>query len=765
MKRITLSLILCLLTLVSQAAIIYDETFNYPVATIALESSWTTSGTLTTGTGRNLVSPALTYSNGGGIYALSGLGKTMNADMTSTSNYVSYKPFSATPLSSGVVYLSFLYKAGVIQSQTGVEIFGMASGTSQGPRIWVGKTLNSGFWKFGITRSSTTTADVSWNTTEFNNVNEVVLLVIKYDFGTSTASFYINPTINGTEPASPAASESAIGTARTSLNNLWFRSQGSSMFKYNVGCARVSTTWAEAVATQSNAPKLPTPTLTSATSITVDGFTANWNPVANAISYDVTVYQGTTFISKQNVATTTATFSGLIHGTTYNYKITAKGNMIDFLDSDPSAASTDITTLGFAMPVVGVATFITAQGFTANWTAIPASSGYTIQVLQGSSILNTFNVPDPATASLVITGLNMGTTYGYNIIAKGDGTTTFDSSPSATTECTTNSVAVTSINTDFGNASWGPAAATTLFGSYGSRFINGFNLGNATLYARIITGLKGETHTNAIAVDKNSNLGILTFPELTAPIAQIEIHAASGSDTKSFIVKSYNSVTAAWDLIGTYNTMQAEGIYMIPITGSATKFRIENNTTSGLFVYQIITRTTNPSLLATPIVGAGDNITATGFTANWTPVANATGYSVKVFNGITLVNSYPVIGQSTQSLIISDLSAGTTYTYSVGAIGDGDNLFTDSYLSAASALVSTTVTNVETPNTGFTMWAANKEIHCTENGLIQVYNLQGAKVLEALNTNKLNTSLASGLYIVRFTGKDGQLNTAKVLIK
>jgi hypothetical protein len=48
---------------------------------------------------------------------------------------------------------------------------------------------------------------------------------------------------------------------------------------------------------------------------------------------------------------------------------------------------------------------------------------------------------------------------------------------------------------------------------------------------------------------------------------------------------------------------------------------------------------------------------------------------------------------------------------------------------------------------------------------MEVYNLQGAKVAQVQNTNKVNTNLASGLYMVKFTGTNGQMNNFKVIIK
>ena len=251
-------------------SVLMDETFNYSATNLANEATWTTAGTLTTGTGRNIVSSALTYSDGTNAYILSGTGKTMNADISSTTDYKSYKGFGST-VSSGSIYLTFMYKAGVAQAQTSSEVFGLATGTSAGAQVWVGKgSISTSNYRFGTTRGSTTGTDVKWGATEFADVNAVILVVLKYDFTTSTSSIFLNPTLGSASEPTAETSDNTSTTTRSSLNNLWFRNTGSSSAKYNVGGARVSTTWTDAVA-KNIATKLVNPT--SSISVTSYGKT------------------------------------------------------------------------------------------------------------------------------------------------------------------------------------------------------------------------------------------------------------------------------------------------------------------------------------------------------------------------------------------------------------------------------------------------------------------------------------------------------------
>ncbi|MDO9634090.1 MAG: alpha/beta hydrolase fold domain-containing protein [Paludibacter sp.] len=388
MRKVTLFIVISLITLLSNATVLIDETFNYTVSKLAEEATWTTAGTLTTGTGRSIVTSALTYSDAGKTYILSGVGNTLNSDISSASDYKSYKPFSPSPINSGAVYLSFLYKADVAQGQTNSEVMGLADGISQGPRLWAGKgSVNAANYRFGLTRGSTTSATIIWGTEEFADVSETMLVIIKYDFATTTASVFINPTLGSVEEPVADIIDNTTTTIRTKLDNLWFRSQGTSAVKFNVGGIRVATTWAEVVADR-NTPKLAAPTVNSATEITGEGFTANWSIVENATGYAVNVYEGTTLAKTSQISggtTTNAEITGLLPNTRYTYKVIAKGNGADYSDSEESAASDVFQTLN-----TGIDTILTNFG-DASWgtpvSSAPLSGSYPTTTVNGFTLV------------------------------------------------------------------------------------------------------------------------------------------------------------------------------------------------------------------------------------------------------------------------------------------------------------------------------------------------------------------------------------------
>ncbi|MEI6554530.1 MAG: Ig-like domain-containing protein [Paludibacter sp.] len=230
---------------------LYNEVFDYTLGPLNGQGSWTEAGTITTGTGtRTITSGALTYSDEYGTYILSALGKSMTISLlsgTTVSDFKAYKPFSATSISSGVLYLSFLLKVNASVSSTNQEAFGMADGTSAGPKVVIGKTT-TGFYKLGTVRGATTSADYKYAASPTSlTVGATNLIVLKYDFSSSTSSIYINPKLGDSEPSSPEISDNTSTTIRTKLSNLWSRAQGTVTQNLTIGGVRVSNTWADAV--------------------------------------------------------------------------------------------------------------------------------------------------------------------------------------------------------------------------------------------------------------------------------------------------------------------------------------------------------------------------------------------------------------------------------------------------------------------------------------------------------------------------------------
>jgi len=609
MNKLVFILTLCLATVGANATVYLDETFNYTLGDINGQGSWTTAGTFIGGSTYSIVSPALSYSDPGGSYTLSETGKTLLDSIgTSASDYKAYKPFSGSPVSTGAIYLSFLFKATANITSTNQELFGLADGTSAGAKVLIGKISGSNF-KVGTSRGGTASATDYFYAASPTSliVGTTYFIVLKYDFSTLSSTVFINPTLGGLEAGATSELVCTGGlTARTKLSSIWVRQTGTVVTKSRVGAVRVSDTWAEAVAKYvSPATPLGTPDGVTTGTISNTGFSASWNAVSDALSYSIKTYHGTGLVSTTAVASgTSGSVTGLISGLTYTYTVTAIGDGTTWSNSSPSTPPLSVTTSGGSVSAI-------STDFSTGWTTV------------------------------------LSTTSG--------------SFPAAYSE-------------------------------------NGFDFIAATVLENTKTGQRGETHVNYVTIDKNTYSGSITLPTVSS-LAQIEIHAGTGTANRAFTLQEYNNGT--WSTYGTYTTnavtANIDEVFLINISrASATKLRIANAGGGGMYVYQVVTRSTTPTLLTYPTNGVAELVTATTAKLNWTAVDNASGgYKVYVYKTTTLQSGYPisVAGQTSNTLDVSSLTPNTTtYNYKVQAIGNGDVEFSDSYLSTAS-------TNFTTLNT------------------------------------------------------------------
>ncbi|MCX6308653.1 MAG: T9SS type A sorting domain-containing protein [Bacteroidia bacterium] len=783
MKKITLLVSFLVVALFANAQILLDETFNYPGTSIANswtslvnEPTWTNllaSNYGTIGTIGNLSADALSYGDANGFYALSGTGKLVTSDYTGASGATESKVVKAiTPTSSGVIYMSLLFKPGVAQNQSNSEIMGLSIAGGNGPKVLICKgTLTTTNFRFATTRASSSSTDYKFGLTEFSDINQTFLLVVKYDWTAKTASLFVNPVIGSTtEPTPEVIDNSSTKDVTAAIDGIRFRCTGSSASKFQVSGVRVSTSWAAAVGKQ--VAELVPPTASAATSLTNNGCSANWTPVANATGYDVGVYAAGVLVKTVSVTgptVATAAITGLYSNTAYTYKVTAVADKLTFANSQPGADSPTFTTLGLSVPEVGAATNITTTGFTANWTSVVDATGYDVQLLLNTTLVGTFTALGNGTNSLALNALQMGTTYSYKVIAKG----TIESTPSALITCNTLAASVNSINTDFSQAAvWGncvqpPSTNLPSNGNYPTWKANGFSFEKALIYGGSNTGVNGETHTNLISFDKLTTAAVV-FPAVNS-VAQIEFHAYSGSDAKVIALDELGADGTTWNTLFTYPTNKLEATYIENVSRSTpTTFRLRNNGTTSMNVTQIIVRPTLPTTtpLATPAApNAATNLIAGGFTASWTPVANATGYIVSVWNAAKPVGSnFTVKGTGTTYNVIG-LDSASVCTYKVAAIGDGITN-SNSLLSPPSASFSITagLVAVDQAKVSTSIWSNGKSIYTAEVGDMDVYNLQGMKMISAKRTNQITTNLKSGLYLVKFTNQDRKTTTTKIVI-
>ena len=267
-------------------------------------------------------------------------------------------------------------------------------------------------------------------------------------------------------------------------------------------------------------------------------------------------------------------------------------------------------------PTVQTPTGITTTGFTANWTAVPNAIGYYVNVYNNATPVtyktSQYAAGQVTTSTTFASGLTNNSSYIYKVIAVApSGTTYMDSEES-------------------GSAIAGIGGPSVLLSSYSEALST-----SVTVNCSVTDGAGAGVTARGICYST------ITANPLT---------------TDSKIVDS-----------GTGN-----GSYSLTMSG------LTANTTYYFRAYATNSTRTNYSLvssfriLSTPATPtAATNITSAGITANWTAVASASSYDVKVYQGATLISTTNASGQATNSKAISGLSPNTSYTYTITAKGDG----------------------------------------------------------------------------------------------
>lgn len=357
MKKITLLLTLCMFVFVANAQIIFEETFSaFPTSSDV--TGIPTNGWLNWASNigpastdfRTVANSALSYSDSGGLTALSGTGNSLWNDYTGVSgnNYITYKEFSSTPVSDGTIYMSYLFQA-IKQGGSQGEVLGLTDSIHRGAiRTWVGKGADATTYKLGFTRSSGASADIQYIGTKTFTYGTIYFIVLKYEFATGKGSLFINPTVGSATEPTPDVIDDTKGIARTSMRYLIVRNGGSNKSYYNASSVRICKSWTDAVAAyKTSLPKIGTPAIGSAQSVDAENFTANWTPVSDAVGYTVYVYNSTSMCNKVEIegqSKSSAVIEGLVSNTTYTYKVQAKGDNINKASSELSAESASFKT-------------------------------------------------------------------------------------------------------------------------------------------------------------------------------------------------------------------------------------------------------------------------------------------------------------------------------------------------------------------------------------------------------------------------------------
>ncbi len=398
-------------------------------------------------------------------------------------------------------------------------------------------------------------------------------------------------------------------------------------------------------------------------------------------------------------ATYTEQTAGLksVRGITVRQRSKIAGSIAGLRFSDNWADVVKKTVAGLPAldaPVLGEASAISAEGFTASWTAVANATGYKVRVYNGDDEIAEKTVDGQATTSVVIGNMPPATSLTFTVVALGDGLTYDNSAESAKLAAFQTLAAPAALVFLPSADEWATFASEKdayASGSFPTFQANGYDFTNAYIEAskdeegKSFSGTlaaTGERYTARVKIDKSSYGGMLTLPAV-ASAARVDLYIVSGSDSKKIKIQQFNYTTNAWADLIELDVNKAMEMYSVIPNAGVVKLRIVNSDSSAKQIWKVVTYAAAPTTLSVPVVGEATDLTATGFTANWAAVENAAGYRVLVTSADTLIRT--TTAAEVTSLVVTNLNPETEYTVKVAAIGD-DAAYVGSVLSEAKVI-------------------------------------------------------------------------------
>jgi hypothetical protein len=483
------------------------------------------------------------------------------------------------------------------------------------------------------------------------------------------------------------------------------------------------------------------PNMSSSTSVTATGFTANWTAVTNAQSYRIDVSLFSNFATRLTdydnltVNGTSQPIIGLTAGTTYYVQVRAVNSAGTSADSD---FATQITLPG--VPNMSSSTSVTATGFTANWTAVSSATSYILQVSTAtglgfnSQIIQT--ISNVNSTSQAITGLNAGTTYYVRVRAVNGTGQGGNSNPvtQRTLPDAPTGLSITSVTATGFTANWNAVTSAqryrldvSLFSNFATRLTDYDNLTvNGT--SQPITGLTaGTTYYVQVRAENGAQgfgQGAYSNPVTQITLPGVPNMSSSTSVTATGFTANWNAVPSATSytlqvstatglgfnsqIIQTISNVNSTSQAITGLNAGTTYYvrvRAVNGTGQGGNSNPVTQRTLPDAPTGLSIT----SVTATGFTANWNAVTSAQRYRLDVSlfsNFATRLTDYDNLTVNGTSQPITGLTAGTTYYVQVraenGAQGFGQGAYSNpvTQITLPNAPTGLSITSVTT--TGFT---------------------------------------------------------------
>jgi hypothetical protein len=442
------------------------------------------------------------------------------------------------------------------------------------------------------------------------------------------------------------------------------------------------------------------PTANTASAISETGFTASWNAVAGAASYELQVSTDNTFAGSfvagynpKAVAGTSDAVTGLAGGTTYYSRVRA----INATGS--SAYSNTVSALTIpAAPAAPGASAITTSGFTASWSASTGATSYRLDVSTSNTFASFVAGYQDLTVNVTsqpVTGLSAGTTYYFRVRAVNATGASANSGQVTlvTASAAPVAIAATSVTTTGFDANWNTTAGATV----GYRLDVATDAAFTTLVLTdqsiaaptttfSVTGLTaGTTYYYRVRAENGSGSGpnSNTISQVTVPGTAVAVAATSLAATS--FTANWNATTGASSYRLDVSTDPGFGSFVTDYnnrTVSGTSDAVTGLTAGTTYHYRVravnaagtgATSNTIAALTvpAAPVAAAATTVTTTGFTANWAAATGAADYRLDVstasdFSSFVATFSNKTVAGTSDN--VTGLTAGTTYYYRVRAV-------------------------------------------------------------------------------------------------
>ncbi len=511
----------------------------------------------------------------------------------------------------------------------------------------------------------------------------------------------------------------------------------------NVSAASAAAT-ATPVAPDTTPPVAPTGLVATAGNTQVF---LTWSGPADAATYDV--YNGATKVTTVTAPSAAYTVNGLTNGTLYSFTVKAVDLAGNVSLASAAATATPVTPVipDTTPPVAptGLGAVAGDSQVALSWSG-PADAA-TYQVFQGATLIAT-----QATTTKVVTGLTNATQYSFTVKAvdAAGNVSVASAAATATPVDLTPPVAPTGLGAVAGDSqvtlSWsGPADAANYQVFQGATLV----VTQATR-TKVVTGLtNGILYSFTVkAVDAAGNASVASAAATATPVDSTPPVAPTGLGA----VAGDSQVTLSWSGpadAANYQVFQGAAL----IATQATTTKVVTGLTNGIlysFTVKAVDAAGNVSVASAAATATPVDLTPpaapTGLAAvagdsqvslSWSGPADAANY--QVFRGATLVAT-----QATRTKVVTGLTIGTLYSFTVKAVDAAGNV------SAASAAATATPVDLTAPvaPTGLAAVAGSGKVDLSWSGPADAASyqvFQGATLLGTQSGRTLTvTELANG---------------------